>query len=173
MRGFILSFIALIFVMVTCTIFIVIFLILSYTPAKITKELVVNVVYEPIFAQNMLVSLLNMRNETSGITFAEAIVYAAYQNNVTPKIFRNGKIYRFDLSHYAQKYVDFVCEYPGVKKKCWIFIYDATSRSIVTIAKNIDNPEKEFERSQKEGEAVSRASLPLGFDRWFVIYTRE
>lgn len=134
--------------------------------AKITKNLIIDLIYQPVSTQDALLSLLEMRDD-SGTTFNKALVYAVYENTLKPKFYENSILRTFDISSIAKKYLDFV--YSG--KKYWLFLYDGAQtldKRIITIAKV--GKDEDFNRAPYG----TRDSIPIKPENyWLVLYVAE
>ncbi len=127
---------------------------------KITKKLIVDIIYEPVSVQDALLSLMEMK-DSNGITFKRALVYALYEDTLKPKVPKSGcadDLCDYDLKAVAKKYIDYV--YKG--KKYWLFLYGP---DIKTLAKNSED--KDFNKVPY-GMRDSIPVLPGKY--WLVLY---
>lgn len=134
--------------------------------AKITKNLIIDLIYQPVSTQDALLSLLEMKDD-SGIAFNKALVYAVYEGTLNPKLYDSGILYSPDVSSVAKNYLDFV--YSG--KKYWLFLYDGSlpsEKRIITIAKA--GKDEDFNRAPYG----TRDSIPIKPENyWLVLYVAE
>ncbi len=134
--------------------------------AKITRNLIIDLIYQPVSTQDALLSLLEMK-DSNGITFNKAIVYAVYEDNLNPKFYDNNILRIVDVSSVAKNYLDFV--YSG--KKYWLFLYDdsqSSEKRIITIAKV--GKDEDFNRAPYG----ARDSIPIKPENyWLVLYVAE
>lgn len=163
-KGFSLTLFQMIFLIVILVAFGFLIAVASAFGAKITKNLIVDLIYQPVSTQDALLSLLEMRDD-NGITFNRALVYAVYENTLTPKLYHNDNLYSFDVSSIAKNYLDFVYS----EKKYWLFLYDNSqtdiSKKIITIAKV--GKDEDFNRAPYG----ARDSIPIKPENyWLVLY---
>lgn len=136
-----------------------------------TKELIVNVIYEPVSTQDALLSLTELRGgtiienskETNDITFNKALVYAVYENTMKPEFYFSGKKYRFDIQQSAKSYLDYVYN----KKKYKLFLYNPETKEERIIAQEgNDNDFKLYPYGKRD-------SVPIKPEEyWLVLYVK-
>lgn len=136
-----------------------------------TKELVVNIIYEPVSTQDALLSLTEMRGgtiiesnkDTNDITFNKALVYAVYENTLKPELYYNGKRYRFDIQQSAKNYLAYVYD----KKKYKFFLYNPETKEERIIAQEgKDDDFKLFPYGRRD-------SIPIKPEEyWLVLYIK-
>lgn len=165
-KGFVLALFQTVFLLVIVIAFGVIISAGMMLGAKITKNLIIDLIYQPVSTQDALLSLLEMKNN-NGITFNKAIVYAVYEDTLNPEFYDKGILYSFDVSTVAKNYLDFV--YSG--KNYWLFLYDNAQNSdkrIITIAKT--GKDEDFNRAPYG----ARDSIPIKPENyWLVLYVAE
>ncbi|TRZ55139.1 hypothetical protein D4Q76_01040 [archaeon] len=166
-KGFVLALFQTVFLLVIVIAFGVIIAAGMGLGAKITKNFIVDLIYQPVSTQDALLSLLEMK-DGNGITFNKALVYAVYENTLNPKIYDSGVLRAFDVSSTAKDYLGFV--YSG--KKYWLFLYDNAqsdiSKRIITIAKT--GKDEDFNRAPYG----TRDSVPIKPENyWLVLYVAE
>lgn len=164
-KGFLLSLFQMVFIIVVVVALGVLLTVGMKLGAKITKNLIIDVIYQPVSTQDALLSLLEMK-DGNGITFNKALVYAAYENTLNPKLYYNNVLYTVDMQSVAKNYLNFV--YSG--KKYWLFLYDdaQTSGRIATIAK--EGNDEDFNRAPYG----SRDSIPIKpGNYWLVLYVAD
>lgn len=166
-KGFMLTLFQTIFLLVIVIAFGVIIAAGAGLGAKITKNLIIDLIYQPVSTQDALLSLLEMRDD-NGITFNKALVYAVYEDTLNPKFYDNGILRTFDVSSAAKNYLDFACS----GKKYWLFLYDnsqtVASKRIITIAKV--GKDEDFNRAPYG----ARDSIPIKPENyWLVLYVAE
>lgn len=134
---------------------------------KITKNLIVDLVYQPVSAQDALLSMMELK-DGGGATFGKALAYAVYENTLNPKFYEKNVLHTFDIPSAAKSYLDYV--YSG--KKYWLFLYDNAqtdaSERIKTIAKT--GKDEDFNRAPYG----ARESIPIKPENyWLVLYVVE
>lgn len=144
---------------------------LHYMGISAVKELIVNVIYEPVSTQDALLSLTELRGgtiiesdkDTNDITFNKALVYAVYENTMKPELYFNGKKYRFDIQKSAKDYLGYVYE----KKKYKLFLYnpDIKEEKII-VQEGSDNDFKLFPYGKRDSIPIK----PENF--WLVLYVK-
>ncbi len=164
-KGFLLSLFQMVFIIVVVVALGVLLTVGMKLGAKITKNLIIDVIYQPVSTQDALLSLLEMK-DGSGITFNKALVYATYENTLNPELYVKNVLYTVDLQSIAKNYLDFV--YSG--KKYWLFLYDdaQTSSRMATIAK--EGKDEDFNKAPYG----SRDSIPIKPENyWLVLYVAD
>ncbi len=166
-KGFMLTLFQTVFLLVMVVAFGIIIGAGTLLGAKITKNLIIDLIYQPVSTQDALLSLLEMRDD-NGITFNKALVYAVYENTLNPKFYEKGTLQTFDVSSIAKKYLDYT--YSG--KKYWLFLYDnlqtEPSKRIITIVKV--GKDEDFNKAPYG----TRDSIPIKPENyWLVLYVAE
>ncbi len=172
MKGFILAtMMAFIVFIAIAVIFGIVVVALHYMNASVTKELIVNPIYEPVSTQDALLSLMEMRGgydidgskDTIDITFNKALVYAVYENTMNPEFYFNGKKYRFDVQQSAKSYLDYVYD----KKKYKLFLYSPETKEEKIIAQ--EGSDDDF-KLYPYGKRDSIPIKPESF--WLILYVK-
>lgn len=170
-KGFALTLFQTVFLLVIVIVFGIIIAAGIASGARITKVLIVDLIYQPVSTQDALLSLLEMKND-KGISFNKALVYAVYENTLNPKIPQSGagcinNICDYDLKTIAENYLKFV--YSG--KKYWLFLYDnaqTSDKKIITITKI--GKDEDFNKVPYG----ARDSIPIKpGNNWLVLYVAE
>ena len=165
-KGFVLALFQTVFLLVIVVAFGVLIVAGMALGAKITKNLIIDLIYQPVSTQDALLSLLEMK-DGNGITFNKAIVYAVYEDTLNPKFYDNNILRTFDVSSIAKNYLDFVYS----EKKYWLFLYDnsqSSEKRIITIAKI--GKDEDFNRAPYG----ARDSIPIKPENyWLVLYVAE
>ncbi len=152
-------------------IFGVVLIALNVTNVSITKELVVNMIYEPVSTQDALMSLTEMRGgtimesgaDTNDITFSKALVYAVYENTLEPELYYGGEKYMFDIQQSAKNYLDYVYD----KKKYKLFLYNPDTKEERPIAQEgKDDDFKLFPYGKRDSIPIKPESF------WLVLYVK-
>ncbi len=152
-------------------IFGMVIVILHYTGLSATKELVVNVIYEPVSIQDALLGLMEIRGgfdtdgnkDTYDITFSKALVYGVYENTLSPIFYHNGKKYRYGLTAVAKKYLDYIY----AKKSYKLFLYNPETKEERIIAQEGKNDDFKLLPYGK------RDSIPIKPENfWLVLYVK-
>lgn len=144
---------------------------LHYLNISAVKELVVNVIYEPVSTQDALLSLTELRGGTiiesgavtNDATFSKALVYAVYENTMKPEFYLDGKKYRFDVRQSAKDYLDYVY----VKKSYKLFLYNPETKEERIIAQ--EGKDDDF-KLLPYGKRDSIPIKPENF--WLVLYVK-
>jgi hypothetical protein len=165
-KGFLLSLFQMVFIIVVVVALGVLLTVGMKLGAKITKNLIIDVIYQPVSTQDALLSLLEMK-DGNGITFNKALVYATYEETLNPQFYQKNVLYTVDMPSVAKKYLDYV--YSG--KKYWLFLYDDTKTSgkrILTLAR--EGKDEDFNRAPYG----SRDSIPIKPENyWLVLYVAD
>lgn len=145
----------------------IVIIVMQVLGLNITKELAVNIIYEPVSIQDSLLSLFEMKNE-NGITFNRALVYSIYENTLNPKIPQSGasctnNICDYDLKAVSKKYFDYV--YSGKEYK--LFLYNPYTKEEKIIAR--EGNDNDF-RLYPYGKRDSITIKPEDF--WLVLYVK-
>lgn len=152
-------------------IFGIILIVLQVLNVNITKELVVNIIHEPVSTQDALMSLMETRGsydidgnkDTIDITFNKALVYAVYENTMKPELYYNSKKYKFDIQDSAKKYLDYVYD----KKKYKLFLYNPeTKEERVITQEGKDDDFKLYPYGKRDSIPIK----PENF--WLVLYVK-
>lgn len=167
----IVSMVAFVMFIAIIIIFAVVLFVLSSLNVTITKELIVNPIYEQVSTQDALLSLTEMRGGTiiesgkgtSDITFGKALVYAVYENAMKPELYYNGKRYRFDVQQSAKDYLD----YAYAKKSYKLFLYSPDTKEERIIAQ--EGKDDDF-KLYPYGKRDSVPIKPENF--WLVLYVK-
>ncbi|MFZ3077604.1 MAG: hypothetical protein WA139_04065 [Candidatus Aenigmatarchaeota archaeon] len=144
---------------------------LHYLNISAVKELVVNVIYEPVSTQDALLSLTELRGGTiigsgavtNDITFSKALVYAVYENTMKPEFYFSGKKYRFDIQQPAKNYLDYVY----AKRSYKLFLYNPETKEEKIIAR--EGSDDDF-KLYPYGKRDSIPIKPENF--WLVLYVK-
>ncbi len=134
---------------------------------NITKELIVNIIYEPVSTQDSLLSLFETR-DANGITFNKALVYGVYEGTLNPKVPQPGAgcaddLCSYDISAVAKNYLDYVYK----EKKYKLFLYNPGTKEEKLIAK--EGSDDDF-RLYPYGK---RDSIPIKPENyWLVLYVK-
>lgn len=164
-KGLMLSLFQFVFLLVIVIIFTFLIGAATILGAKITKNLIIDLIYQPVSTQDAMLSLMEMRDD-NGMPFSKALVYAVYENTLKPKFYESGVLYETNITTIAEKYLGFV--YSG--KKYWLFLYDnaQSENRIVTIAKV--GKDEDFNKAPYG----TRDSMPIKPENyWLVLYVAE
>ncbi len=144
---------------------------LHYLNISAVKELIVNVIYEPVSTQDALLSLTELRGgtitesnkDTNDITFNKALVYAVYENTMKPELYFNSKKYRYNIQDSAKNYLAYVYD----KKKYKLFLYNPETKEEKIIAQEgKDDDFKLFPYGKRD-------SIPIKPENyWLVLYVK-
>lgn len=138
---------------------------------NITKELIVNMIYEPVSTQDALLSLTELKGgtiiesskDTNDITFNKALVYAVYENTMKPEFYFSSKKYRFDIQQPAKNYLAYVYD----KKKYKLFLYNPeTKEERIIVQEGKDDDFKLYPYGKRDSVPIK----PENF--WLVLYVK-
>lgn len=167
----IVSMVAFVIFIAIIIIFALVLFVLSALNVTITKELIVNPIYEPVSTQDAIMSLMEMKGGfdissnkvTNDATFSKALVYAVYENTMKPEFYLDGKRYRFDVQQSAKNYLDYV--YYGKKYKLFLYNPETKEESIIAQSGK-DDDFKLYPYGKRDSIPIKPESF------WLVLYVK-